>query len=170
MIYTPQGVRMNYFDASALVKVYTDEAGSSEVRKYFYSESSKRTTPIRYFETLNVLKMKRFYRKPNITDKEYHDATFALSAWFSMSSKDVPDLDLVDPHTFPKVQALALTYSLDLSDAFQILSVKEGFTSPMIGESQTILVTADKGLATAARKEGIKVWEYDGATPSVIIR
>jgi hypothetical protein len=48
-------------------------------------------------------------------------------------------------------------YQLDLSDAFQILSVK-AFAPHMIGGSRTILVTADKELAKAARAEGLRVW------------
>jgi predicted nucleic acid-binding protein len=57
------------------------------------------------------------------------------------------------------VLALARKYTIDLSDAFQILSVKEGFYSPLIG---VILVTADQRLAAAARSESIKVRVYDG--------
>jgi hypothetical protein len=49
-------------------------------------------------------------------------------------------------------------YQLDLSDAFQILSVKIGFAAHLSGGSQTILVTADKKLAKAARAEGLRVW------------
>jgi uncharacterized protein with PIN domain len=72
----PRAARTNCFDASALVKVYTDEDGSITVRNYFNSEPNKYITPICYFETLNVIKMKRFYRKPpnNITEDEYHKA------------------------------------------------------------------------------------------------
>jgi predicted nucleic acid-binding protein len=156
-------VRMNYFDASALVKVYTNEAGSNEVRKYFHSQGgNKCTTTICYYETLTVLKRKRFYRRPpnSITDDEYHRAAFELSAWFSMSSENVRNLELVNSKTFPEVQSLARKYSLDLSDAFQILSVTKSVYSPMIGESQTTLVTADKKLAAAARSECVKVREY----------
>ena len=89
--YVRKAARMNCFDASALVKVYTDENGSGMVRKYFHAEANKYTTPICYFETLSVFKMKRFYRKPpdDITDDEYHKAAFELSAWFSASSKNV---------------------------------------------------------------------------------
>ena len=156
---------MNYFDASALVKVYTNEAGSSDVRHYFNSLGGRAcTTTICYFETLNILKKKCFERKPpnNITVDEYHAAAFALSAWFSMSSKNVPELDLVDPITFPQVQSIARKHSVDLSDAFQIFSVKKSVYSVLSGESQTILVTADQSLAAAARNESIKVREYDG--------
>lgn len=156
----PKAARTNCFDASALVKVYTDEHGSDKVRKYFNTESSKYTTPICYFETLSVFKAKRFYRKPphNITQDEYHKAARALSAWFLASSKKLPDVDLIDPGTFQKVESLARKYSVDLSDAFQLLSVKKGIFSPLHGDSQTILVTADKNLAAAAQSEGLKVW------------
>jgi predicted nucleic acid-binding protein len=173
--FRPKAVHMNCFDASALVKVYADEVGSSEVRQYFRSESSNYTTLICYFETLTALKMKRFYRKPrdNLTDDEYHKAASELSAWFSLSSKNLaaPDLDLVDSKTFPKVQSLARKYSLDLSDAFQILSVKTNFASVMSGGSQTVLVTADKDLAAAARSEFIKVreYQYDKATSRFVV-
>jgi predicted nucleic acid-binding protein len=75
-----------------------------------------------------------------------------------MSSTELPNLDFIDPKTFPQVEALARKYSVDLSDAFQILSVQKDFASVLSGESQTILVTADKSLAAAARSEGLKVW------------
>jgi hypothetical protein len=48
---------------------------------------------------------------------------------------------------------------LDLSDAFQIVSVKESFGAHMWrGDSRTILVTADRKLAKAARAEDLRVW------------
>jgi predicted nucleic acid-binding protein len=59
-----------------------------------------------------------------------------------------------------EVLALSDRYSVDLSDAFQILSVKKGYFSPLSGDSKTILVTADKTLAKIARAEGIKAWYF----------
>jgi predicted nucleic acid-binding protein len=86
---------MNYFDASTLVKVYTNECGSSDVRNYFSSLGGNAcTTTICYYETLNVLNQ--------ITDDEYHNAANKLSAWFSMSSANTPELKLVDPGTSQK--------------------------------------------------------------------
>ena len=150
----------NCLDASALVKWYVTEAGSDILRQYLRKQPTVYTTLFCYFESLSVLKVKRFYKKSpeNITDEEYHKAAFELSAWFSASSKHLPDLDLVDPLTFPKVQSIAHRHTLDLSDVFQILSVISGFFSPLCGDSKTILVTADKRLAEAARAEGARVW------------
>lgn len=152
-----KSARANCLDASALVKLHIEEIGSDVVRKYVNNEPTNYTTPFCYFEALNVLKMKWLYRK-QISKEEYHKAAFSLTAWFSLVSKQVCDLDFTDPLTFRDVQTLSKQYSIDLSDAFQILSVKKGYFSPLSGESRTILVTADEVLAKIARAEGIRAW------------
>jgi hypothetical protein len=50
---------------------------------------------------------------------------------------------------------------LDLSDAFQIMSVKRGYFSSLTNDSATVLVTADNSLAQAARSEGLRVWNVN---------
>ena len=69
-------------------------------------------------------------------------------------------MDFLSPIVFRNVQEIATRHSLDLSDAFQILSVKEGFFSGLVHESETILVTADQELSKAAKREGIRVWYF----------
>jgi len=150
--------RANCFDASALIKVFTREQGSDLVRDYFNNRSpTKYTTPFCFYETLNVLKVKWLYRK-EITKDEYTDAAFKLVAWFEASTRHGSDIDLKNPIVFSKVRELAERHSLDLSDAFQIFSVKEGYFSCLINDSQTVLVTADEALAKAAKIEGVKSW------------
>jgi predicted nucleic acid-binding protein len=139
------------------VKLYINEDRSDVLRKYFHAESTKYTTPFCYFEALNVLKAKRFFRNA-ITEDEYHKATFDLTAGFGASSTNLPDIKLTDPIVISEVLALSKKHSLDLSDSFQIMSVKKGYFSVLIGDSKTILVTADAGLANAARSEQIRVW------------
>ncbi len=155
----PDAVHANCFDASALVKIYINEDGSDIVQKYFNSEPTKYTTPLCFYEALNVLKVKHFYRK-EINAEEYHLASFNLTAWFSHIVKDIRDLNFLSPIVFKNVQQISKRYSLDLSDAFQILSVKEGFFSGLANESKTILVTADKKLSKAAEGEGLRVWYF----------
>lgn len=41
---------------------------------------------------------------------------------------------------------------------FQIVSVRDGYFAPLVNDSQTVLVTADKDLAVAARAENLRVW------------
>jgi hypothetical protein len=51
------------------------------------------------------------------------------------------------------------TPTLDLSDAFQLLSLQAGYFSHLIGGSRTVLVTADGALARAARQRNLPVWD-----------
>ena len=150
--------RANCFDASALVKVFSSEAGSDLVRDYFNNRSpTKYTTPFCFYETLGVLKVKWLYRN-ELTQAEYTDAAFRLVAWFGASTRYAKDIDLKDPTVFVRVRELAAKHSLDLSDAFQIVSVKDGYFSHLINDSKTVLVTADESLAKAAQLEGVKSW------------
>jgi len=149
--------RASFFDASALVRVFTDEPGSEVVRPYFRAEPTKYTTPFCFYETLNVLKTKWKYRG-ELKIEEYLDASFRLAAWYGSSNLDGKDLNFTDSSTFVKAKGLASSAGLDLSDAFQILSVQQGYFAPMVRDSQTVFVTADKPLAVAARAEGLRVW------------
>ena len=154
--------RANCFDASALVKVFTVEAGSEAVREYFNHRSpTKYTTPFCFYETLNVLKVKWLYRK-ELTQAEYSEAAFRFTAWFGAATRYAKDIDFQDPLVFSRVREIERRHSLDWSDAFQILSVKEGYFSHLINDSRTVLVTADEALAAAARAEGVKSWYVIG--------
>ena len=126
--------RANCLDASALVKLHVAEIGSDIIRQYAETEPTRYTTPFCFFEALNVLKVKWLYRK-EISKEEYHDASLTLTAWFSLTSKRIRDLDFTDPLVFMEVKKLSDQHSLDLSDAFQILSVKKGFFSSLARES-----------------------------------
>jgi len=150
--------RANCFDASALIKVFTQEPGGELVRGYFnYRSPTKYTTPFCFYEALNVLKVKWLYRH-ELTKDEYTTAAFKIVAWFAASSGHTHDIDFKDPVIFSKVSELTELHTLDLSDAFQIISVKEGYYSHLVYDSQTLLVTADENLAKVARIEGVKSW------------
>jgi predicted nucleic acid-binding protein len=150
--------RADFFDASALVKVYTDEPASATVREYWRMSATKYTTPFCFYEAMNVLKSKWKY-KSQLTLPQYLDAAFQMTAWYGASSARINDLDFADPLTFADTRALAERNGLDLSDAFQIMSVKRGYFSVLINDSATVLVTADSSLAAAARNEGLqRVW------------
>ena len=152
-----EAVRADFFDASALVKVYSDEPGSDVVCEYFRNSATKYTTPYCFYEALNVLKGKWKF-KSKMTIDQYFEAAFQLAAWYGESSSHIADLDFTDPATFGEAKQMAKRHCLDLSDAFQILSVRKGFFSGLANESSTVLVTSDKGLADAAKMEGLRVW------------
>lgn len=150
--------RADFFDASALAKVYTDEPASDIVREYWELSATKYTTPFCFYEAMNVLKAKWKY-KAQLTLPQYLDAALRMTAWYGASSARISDLNFADPLTFAETLALAERNELDLSDAFQIMSVKRGYFSVLGNDSATVLVTADFKLATAARSEGLqRVW------------
>lgn len=150
-------LRANCFDASALVKVWLDEPNGGYVRNFFNSQSpTKYTTPFCYFETLSVMKQK--WLRKEIERSTYLNAAYALTVWFQASARKIHDIDLTNPAIFLRAKEIVERYEIDLSDAFQIISVKEGFFSPLVNDSQTLLVTADKDLAMAAQAEGLKAW------------
>lgn len=51
-------LRASYFDASALVKVFSNEPDGDAVRQYWRAKSTKLTTLFCFYETLSVLKGK----------------------------------------------------------------------------------------------------------------
>ena len=145
------------FDASALIKVFTKEHDGEAVRAHFRERSpTKYTTPFCFFESMNALKSKWLYQR-QLTQDQYNDAAWHLMAWFEPLTK-YEDLDIGSPVVFSKVRAVATKHSLDWSDAFQIVSVRDGFFAHLVNDSQTLLVTADAKLAEAARAENLKVW------------
>ena len=159
-----RALRADCFDASALVKVYLVETRSEVVRQYFNARSTKYTTPFCFYEAMNILKSKWKHRG-QLTKEQYLDAAFRLTAWYGASSARIKDLNFTEPTTFSSAKAIAERTGLDLSDAFQILSVKSGYFSVLVNESSTVLVTADKELAVAAESEGLHAWSVTEEDP-----
>jgi len=149
--------RADFFDASALAKVFSNEPYSDVVREYFRTRATKFTTPFCFYEAMNVLKGK-WKHKNQLSIDQYLEAAFQLTAWYGSSSSKIKDLNFTEPTTFAEAREIAIRGQLDLSDAFQILSVKKGYFSVLVNESSTVLVTADIALADAARAEGLRVW------------
>jgi predicted nucleic acid-binding protein len=78
----------------------------------------------------------------------------------------IDDLEISDQAIFLKASALARQYGVDLSDALQLVSVKEGKFRNYVQESKTVFATADRSLASAARAENLRVWDCEReATP-----
>jgi hypothetical protein len=74
---------------------------------------------------------------------------------------EIQDVEIKDPMVFGEVENLVRKYqeTIDVSDAFQIVSVKRNYFSRFECDSKPILITGDKALAIAARQEGIRVWD-----------
>jgi hypothetical protein len=71
---------------------------------------------------------------------------------------NIEDPDMSVFATFRSAKDLAEKYCLDLSDALQIVALKEGLFSHFVQESKPVLITIDGDFATAASNEGLRVW------------
>jgi predicted nucleic acid-binding protein len=143
-----RAARTNLLDATALVKLVVMEERSEKIRRYLETESSWYTTPFCFYEALSVLKRRWMFDK-EISEQEYSDASFRLIAEYRGTPK-VYGLDLTEPVIFISIREIVTTDRLDISDAFQIVSIIKG--CPFAGDSRTILITDDKKLAQAARR------------------
>ena len=150
-------VHATCFDASALAKRYLDEPGSQELRRYWNTQATRYTTPFCFYETLGILK--RHMLKGTLTKEQYLRAARDLVAWFRASQSAMKDLDFTDREVFRDAVDLAEHMNLDLSDAFQLLSLQAGYFQYLAGDSKTLLVTADEALAKAARQRRLPVWD-----------
>ena len=153
-------IRNHYLDACAIVKLFVDEEGSTTLRTYFESESGFYATSLCFSEALGVIKVKHFYRK-EITDEQYFSACDELLSYAGDNTIEIEDVPIKDTTIFSSVENLVRKYnrSIDVSDAFQIMSVIRNYFSRFQNDSKLILITGDKDLAVAARREGLRVWD-----------
>ncbi|GLX80253.1 hypothetical protein tinsulaeT_35930 [Thalassotalea insulae] len=106
--------------------------------------------------SLSVIKSKWKYE--HIDDDAYFDSTERLlvDAW--SGKLEIDEVELLSIEGINTVKSLAKKYSLDWSDALRVETIKKGKYSHFSGECQYILITADNGLAEAARNENIRTW------------
>jgi len=150
-------VRINYLDASAIIKVLVAEPDSPPMAKYFKGSHSFYMTSLCFGEALGVLKAKYFHRR-NITEKGYLNRSSLLTGYVRNRRIKLDDVPLTDPKIFEEVEEIVKKYQIDVSDALQIVTIKKGKFSNFVAESQSLLITADNELAKAAHNEGLKVW------------
>jgi len=151
-------VKAHYLDASALVMLVVDEDGAPALRDYYDKHSTFCTTPLCLAEALGVLKRKWLRDKQLTTDQYYRAAQYLIAhAWGERIRLN--DVGLVDPRVHVEVERQARAYGLDLSDALQLETLKHGyFSAALVGPSAPVLITGDRGLASAATAEKIRVW------------
>jgi predicted nucleic acid-binding protein len=151
-------VKVKYLDANALIKLVIEEGDEQPLRDFFNSNTSFCATSLCLAEALTKLKQK--WDRNQINTDNYFTATRSLiiDCWGKRIEWD--DLGLVDPSVHVQVEQMAGKYNLDLSDALQLTTIKSGKYSFFARGSASVLITADKKLATAATSEGIRVWNY----------
>ena len=150
-------IRPHYLDASALVKLFVAEPDAAAIREYYQSQSVFYTTTLCFGEALGILKAKRL--RGELKKDKYLEACAELITMVRDEIVHIEEVSITDATIYTEVEALADQYGLDVSDAFQLVTIKRGFTKVFGGDSKTILITADKQLANAARDEKLRVWD-----------
>ena len=152
---TGRWFNVSYLDASAAVKLVLREPGFGNLRKYLHLRGSLITT-LCFAEALGVLKRKWLHHQ--LSDEQYLGRCYLLVHGCRITLEDT---GLEDQQTFMKASQIARKHKLDLSDALQLLTVKYGKFRHLVAESKTLLITADRDLASAAEAEGLRVWNCE---------
>jgi predicted nucleic acid-binding protein len=158
-----QSAKTRYLDASALVKLVVDEGDHQRLRDFFNANINFAATPLCLAEALGVVKGK--WSKKQLSAEQYFAATRRLIIETWGERIEVDSVDLFTPDNQEAVEALAKRHELDLSDALQIETILHGRYRNLVGDSAAVLITADSGLARAAREEGIRVWNCGDSAP-----
>jgi predicted nucleic acid-binding protein len=152
-------MHMSQLDASAAVKLVLSERGSDHLKAYFSNRGGFHITSLCLAEALGVLKRKML--RGEIPEDHYFAKCYFLLAYVQDSRIHIDDIELSSFDTYFKAEELARRHQLDLSDSLQLVSVKHGKFKSFVQESKTVFITADRALATAARKEGLRVWNCE---------
>ena len=152
-------IRTHYLDASAIVKLLVEEDGSLALRNYVEQHAVFCTTSICFAETLGVLKSK-FLRVKSFDQEQYLSACEDLMGLLRDENLVIDDVGISTRVVFDEVEDLTKKHAkVDISDTYQLVTLKRGKFSKYSGESSPILITADERLADAARAEGMRVWD-----------
>lgn len=151
-------IRTHYLDTSAIVKLLVQEDGSATVRAYLERHATLATTSVCFAETLGVLKLK--YLRKLLSEELYFAACDELMAHLRNQTLELDDVGIAEWKTFREVEQIAKKHSLDIADAYQLVTLRRAINSPLEGDSKPILVTADEALAKAAKREGLRAWDF----------
>ena len=154
--------KAHYLDTSALVRLVADdpseEPGRDALRKYYWQHAaSMYATSHCIAEAFSVFKRK--FLRGHITEAQYIKYVQDFIRQIIGGNLRMDELPILSPVVFSEAERLITKHKIDFFDCFQIVTVMHGRFSVLGPNSQSILITADEGLANAARAEGARVWE-----------
>lgn len=153
-------MKFHYYDANCLVKLVLEEDGSEKLRKHFYAcGSTAVTTSFCFYEALGVLKTKwsKKNREDSISQECYLSASEELCALVEDENIQLEDLSFYDSESFRESEKITQEYGIDLSDAFQLITLRKGMMAQLQTSIIPELITEDKDIGKAAIKLGLSV-------------
>src|SRR6266516_1177837 len=160
-------IKASHLDASAAVKLVLQERGSEHFRSYFAYRAGFYISSVWLAEALGVFNSKRLCDE--IAEKQYVTTCSLLLGFLRTPPRiHVDEIELSSLDTFAEAEEIARRHKIDLSDSLQLVSVKHGRSSSCVPGFKTVLITADRALASAAKAEGLRVWncEEEAAPPA----
>ena len=158
---TSYAVKVHYLDASALVKLVADdpdeEPGRDVLRQYYREHSSRYATSYCVTEAFSAFKLK--FRRGKITEDQYIKYVKKFIDGVIGANLRIDEVPILNPLVFTEAERLFQKYKIDFIDCFQIVTILTGQFRFLCSDSKSILITADRALATAARAEDARVWE-----------
>jgi len=153
--------KAHYLDASALVKLVADDAaeepGRDALRKYYRDHASRYATSYSVTEALSAFKRKFLHRQIDQNDYIKYVKYFINDV--IGGNLEIDEVDILRPIVMNEAERLIKKHDIDFLDVFQIVTILHGKFHVLGPDSKSILITADKDLAKAARAEGARVWE-----------
>ncbi|HEX2712066.1 MAG TPA: type II toxin-antitoxin system VapC family toxin [Candidatus Acidoferrales bacterium] len=155
-------IRPLYLDASALVKLVADDVdelpGREAVRAYYWPHAANvYSTSYSITEALSAFKGK--YVRGGIARDVYKHYIGEFLKLTIGSNLRIDEVQILSPSVRDDFARLIDTYDdIDFLDCFQLATIKHGRYSVLVGGSKPLLITADKKLAEAARKENLEAW------------
>lgn len=146
-----------YFDASALVKRYTEEIGSDKVDYLFVN------APLNRLKCLTIGAAEVFWicvRKKNdgrMTPYEFTHAVVNLNREVTSETSDFLTDSVPDALVWASLN-LVETYSLNSVDAMVLRSALEAATELHRTDDTLVLVASDQRLLRAASNEGLSIF------------
>ncbi len=156
-------IKLHYLDANCLVKLVVKEQRSVDLRDYFFRGGIIcATTTFCFYEALGVLKTKwaNKNRSDHISEEQYLAACEDLCAMVEDRNIELEEISFYDRSTFNESEKLVSTYKIDLSDAFQLVTLKRGMFA-QLKVQDPMLISEDGPILKAAQKEGLKVVNID---------
>jgi predicted nucleic acid-binding protein len=151
-----------YYDASALVKLVADdideEPGQQILRNDYWSHTAS-VYATSYCITEALSAFKRKLDRGRISQAQYLKYLRDFRGQLLGCNLRQEELPLLSPIVASETERLIKTYNIGIVDCFQIVTLRHGRYRVLGPNSKAILITADRGLAKAARAEGARVWE-----------
>jgi predicted nucleic acid-binding protein len=151
-----------FYDASALVKLVADdedEKPGQQLLRNDYSNHPASVYATSYCIEEALMAFKRKLDRGRINQAQYLKYLADFRVKFLGCNLRREELSVLSSIVATETERLDATYNIGFVDCFQIATLRHGRFRVLGPNSQAILITADRGLAKAARAEGARVWE-----------